>query len=57
MAADSSNDEAEEGDNSKKEPLSPASSTISDDNNDGKLLILKLVLNLLELAFKYNRLL
>ena len=52
MAADSSNDEAEEGDNSKKEPLSPVSSTISDDNNDGKLLILKSVLNLLELAFR-----
>ena len=36
MAADSSNDEAEEGDHPKKEPLSPASSTISDDDNDGK---------------------
>ena len=36
MAADSSNDEAEEGDRPKKEPLSPASSTISDDDNDGK---------------------
>ena len=38
MAADSSNDEAEEGDHPKKEPLSPASSTISDDENDGKTL-------------------
>ena len=36
MAADSSNDEAEDGDHPKKEPLSPASSTISDDDNDGK---------------------
>ena len=36
MAADSSNDEAEEGDHPKKESLSPASSTISDDDNDGK---------------------
>ena len=38
MAADSSNDEAEEGDHPKKEPLSPASSTISEDENDGKIL-------------------
>ena len=36
MAADSDNDEAEEGDNPKKVILSPASSTISDDLNDGK---------------------
>ena len=36
MAADSGNEEAEEGDNPTKEPLSPASSTISDDENDGK---------------------
>ena len=36
MAADSSNDETEEGDHPKKEPLSPASSTISDDENEGK---------------------
>ena len=36
MAAESGNDDSEDGDNPQKVPLSPASSTISDDDEDGK---------------------
>ena len=36
MAAESGNDDSEDGDKPQKVPLSPASSTISDDDEDGK---------------------